>query len=238
MDPFNLNDFENQVTEMEPDPNLFGRFHNRSVKKKTDDGKVLGYESEVWIEIRAKGSKNASVSHGVLKQDGTPYIHYLRDNKQPIAADEFYSRKFPKEWAAFKDHLAVDGTPLEHLPILSPSDVDNLKLMGIRSLEDLADMQESAIEKVSNGRRLKATAKAYIDAINGDLDVKVEGPAPTQETIPVPKEDQSNETLEDIANEARRLASEISDEEQNPLEKQVKKKVTKKKVTRKKVSKK
>ena len=74
--------------------------------------------------------------------------------------------RWPDEYKKFKAgmEMSVDGTPLEQWPILKREQVLELKYMDFKTVEQVAEMSEHAIQRIPMwGRRLKELAGAYLD---------------------------------------------------------------------------
>lgn len=74
--------------------------------------------------------------------------------------------RWPKEYAAFKAgmEIPVDGTPLEDWNVLNKSSLFELKSLGFRTIEDIAEMTDYGIQRLGMlGRPLKMKAAAYLD---------------------------------------------------------------------------
>lgn len=87
-------------------------------------------------------------------------------NKPDIRVTDTERARWPKSYAAFKagQEAPIDGTPLEEWPVLSRSQVLTLKSLEFRTVEDIAEMNEYAIQRVGMGaRQLKTKAMAYLD---------------------------------------------------------------------------
>jgi len=79
---------------------------------------------------------------------------------------EEHRQRWPKEYEAFKKghEIAPDGTPLEQWPVLKKSMVLELKAIGFMTVEQIAAMNDQAIQRIGmGGRRLKDLAAAYLD---------------------------------------------------------------------------
>lgn len=73
--------------------------------------------------------------------------------------------RFPHAYAAFKagKDAPVIGTPIAMLPGLGPSMVQNMKSVGVRTIEDLAALPDSAVGQLGTGARdFQARAKAML----------------------------------------------------------------------------
>ena len=88
---------------------------------------------------------------------------------QSIAVErvnEGHKMRWPQHYAAFQKGLEPvhDGTPLEEWPPLSPAQVANLKALQVHTVEQLANITDTAIQKIGMGARdLKAKAGAWLD---------------------------------------------------------------------------
>src|SRR5262245_11187088 len=91
---------------------------------------------------------------------GNPYTRPVQR-----VTDE-HRERWAKEYAAFKagQELAPEGTPLEEWPRLKRSQVFELKALGFQTVEQVAKMDDHAIQKVGMGaRQLCELAKAFLD---------------------------------------------------------------------------
>lgn len=81
-----------------------------------------------------------------------------------IVTDE-HRQRWPKQYEAFRKgmDIAVDGMPLEQWPILRRSQVLELKAMNFTTVEQLADMNDHATQRMMGGMRLRTLAKAFLD---------------------------------------------------------------------------
>lgn len=73
--------------------------------------------------------------------------------------------RWPTQYAAFKANLevAAEGWPLEEWPPLSPAQVANLKSLNIATVEQLAQISDTALDKIGMGARsLRDKAQAAL----------------------------------------------------------------------------
>jgi len=145
----------NRIT---PDPNLSARFffHMMPTLEFVEDEKgrtqkIHGKKEEIYINIRAKGSKE-------------------NHSRRMVEEDKY---RFPRAWAEFEgQNSPIDGTPLRSLPFISPGQVDELQAVDIKTVEDLANLQESQIVNIRKGRFIQKQAKAYLAAMDVKEDVE------------------------------------------------------------------
>lgn len=79
--------------------------------------------------------------------------------------------RWPAQYAAFKagQEMPVNGTPLEEWPVLSRAQALTLKSFEMRTVEDVAGMNEYAIQRVGMGaRQLQQKALVYLDKAKSD----------------------------------------------------------------------
>jgi len=129
-----------------PDPNLAGRFYLHPVKC-AEDGSV---REELFIEVRAKGMTNSTKSWRIHE-----------GNKKQIII------RFPRAWAEFNQSgvVPVDGTPIKMLPMVTEYLADEFRKLDVLTVEDLAQLPDSALINFRDGFRLRNAARGYLKAI-------------------------------------------------------------------------
>ena len=112
-------------------------------KKSIDAGRQI-FEDREYVEIMVKGQDKQVFTREAKEEDKI---------------------RFPNAYMAFKlgKEVPVTGTPIGNLPGIEPSRVEMLKLLGIRTIEDMAGLGEEGLNRVGMGARdLQAKCKAYI----------------------------------------------------------------------------
>lgn len=74
--------------------------------------------------------------------------------------------RWPKEYAAFREGIDIspDGTPIEEWPILNRAQVAELKYLGIKTVEHIANLSDHDLQRIGmGGRVLKDKALAFLD---------------------------------------------------------------------------
>lgn len=101
-----------------------------------------------FIRIMVPGDKGSIVERPVRPQD---------------------HRRYPKQWDAFEKNQEqpMEGTPLSEWPGISRSQVEELKHFGVRTVEDLINVPDSAGQKFMGMNSMKAKAKDYVEAAKG-----------------------------------------------------------------------
>ena len=113
------------------------------------------YEDREYIEIKIKGQPKQVVVEEVTAR---------------------HRQQFPIAYAAFKQNkeMPVVGTPIEQLPGLGPSLAATIKSFGVRTIEDMAALNEIGLQNIGNGARdLQKRAKAFL-AQTSETTVKLE----------------------------------------------------------------
>jgi len=83
-----------------------------------------------------------------------------------VFATEEHKRKWPVAWAAFQaseSKPVVNGLPIEEWPQVDRSLAMTLKAANVHTVEELAEVNDTHINKIGNkGRELRAKAKAFL----------------------------------------------------------------------------
>jgi len=72
--------------------------------------------------------------------------------------------RFHKQWANFERGQSdkVEGTPIEEWPKITRAQAEELKYLGIRSVEQLCAASDNQVQKIMAGASLKMQAQAYL----------------------------------------------------------------------------
>lgn len=84
-------------------------------------------------------------------------------------ASDVDKRRFPMQWAQFKENApqVSDGTPVDMLFPASPATAAALKASGVHTVEQCADLSAHAIENIGMGaQQWVNTAKRYMEVAN------------------------------------------------------------------------
>lgn len=126
------------------------------------DGSQKPVEKVRWAK---KGVQNASTT-----QEKIVRLQKYPDNPIWQVIEPYYTR-----WKAGQS-APVDGVPLEAWPGATPHLVKALAPANIRSVEDLARMEDSAISRLAipNLRQYQKNARAYLEALKSTSGVAAE----------------------------------------------------------------
>lgn len=128
------------------DTNLFVEFYTDAVKniaKSESEGRPI-FEDVVYISISFPGDRTKKVVRPVSDED---------------------KLRFSRHWEAFQKGETgqnVQGTRLEQWPILSRSEIAELKALSILTVEQLASLPDSALNWFG-AREYRTKALAYIE---------------------------------------------------------------------------
>jgi hypothetical protein len=99
-------------------------------------------------------------------------IYNSKDNiiERPVRDSD--KVRWPRQYAAWKNTGASEpgqaGTPLAHWPILSRAQVEEFKYFKIFTVDQLAELPDSIPANIPDRQRLKALAKAHVEAARGE----------------------------------------------------------------------
>ena len=143
------------VGAQDPDSIMVARFYVKAVRnnfKSNAEGRHV-FEDKTYCEYYPAGQR-------LLVMD--------------IPVREEHKMRFPKQWAYFqstkKSDGAGSGTPLDHWPLLSPADVENLRALKFSTVDQIAACSDSGLQALGMGMAgmsahvFRATAQAYLGA--------------------------------------------------------------------------
>jgi len=135
--------------ERQADSKLFVKFYSRSMKneeKSIEAGRAV-HEDQVFINIKLPGDKNNDVNRVAFPED---------INRFPIHYERFR-----------KGQEQVIGTPINALPFLTDTQVEDYKAMFIRTVEQLAGLPDSTTQKILGSITHKQQAQAWLESFKG-----------------------------------------------------------------------
>ncbi len=138
---FDVNDFD----QRNDNKGCYVRFYMHAVmnKKASDaEGRPV-FEDQEWIEILAPGNQNNIVRRGVRPRDRHVYAEQYRRFK-----------------AGMEDQIV--GTPLTEVPWITRSQVEELHYKKVRTLEQLAELSDSACSSSAGLYGMKQKAQAWL----------------------------------------------------------------------------
>lgn len=113
----------------------------------------------------------ASAADGVMRFKDVEYVQIMvpgdRDNIIIRPAGEGDKRRFGqqyRDWKADKSSEQAVGTPLDMWGRLTLSQVEEFRYIGVRTIEQLAVLNDSAMLRMPGAAELKRKAQAFLDA--------------------------------------------------------------------------
>jgi hypothetical protein len=145
---YNHNDFNAQQAEQ--DRALLVKFFSTPLKndeKSVEEGRPI-FDDVDMIEIRVRGTKDNIV-------------------QRPVRPDD--KVRFREAWRAHSEgeKAVQSGTPLAQWPVMSTSQVEEMKYLGFFTVEQIAEASDGVVAKVTGLQTLKNKAKAFIEFSKG-----------------------------------------------------------------------
>jgi hypothetical protein len=131
-------------------------------------------DERLYVEFRTMAFENAELSatagRSIFEDREVVSLRApgSRDELIERVTDE-HRRRFPRQYAAFKEgkEAAVIGTPLANLPGMSPAQLEEFAFFRVKTIEALAELNDTVAAKFHGIQALKAKAKAFIEAAAG-----------------------------------------------------------------------
>lgn len=143
-------------------PHLDVEFFTEAVElpaRSRDEGRPI-FEDQEFVRVRIAGDpKNTLVAPALLSLGMDP-------TGEPIT----YASRFPEHYKLFKAGVGapIIGTPLAEMPWLTASKIKELQALNIKTVEALAELEGSALQRLGmGGRELKNQASTWLDRAAG-----------------------------------------------------------------------
>ena len=132
--------------QSEADKRLLVMFYRSTIKnepKSIDAGRPIFDEIDL-IKIITPGSRDSFVGDATYE----------------------YQQRFPAQWGRYKAGLeqTASGTPLNTLPWMTLSQIEEFKAVGCHTIEQLVGMSDSVSQKFMGHHQLKQRAQLYLDS--------------------------------------------------------------------------
>lgn len=130
----------------------------------SDEGLIVKFSTEARFS-KLETFKANNVAKYIDMDFITIIVPGNRDLTIHAPVTDFYQWRFKREWDAFKQgkEAALIGTPLEMMPGISPSETEELKHQGIRTIEQLASLSDSSSGVMRGFYAMKAKAQRFLD---------------------------------------------------------------------------
>lgn len=142
-------------TRFSMDSKLYVEFYRKPVLqpgKSREEGRAV-YEEVDYIRIHVPGDKHSVVERPVSEQDAFRFA-------------ERYAK-----WKAGQQE-AVTGTPLNALPGMTPSKVEEYKFFKLVTVEQLADANDNLGAKFMSFQQDKQRAKAFLEVAKNNAPIE------------------------------------------------------------------
>jgi hypothetical protein len=145
---YDHNDFNAQQAEQ--DRALLVKFFSTPLKndeRSLEEGRPI-FDDVDMIEIRVRGTKDNIV-------------------QRPVRPDD--KQRFRGAWQAHQagEKAVQSGTPLAQWPVMSTSQVEEMKYLGFVTVEQIAEANDNVVSNTSGLQNLKNKAKAFIEFSKG-----------------------------------------------------------------------
>lgn len=139
------------------------KFEVRAVEDRTASVETGHYVSKdiVFALVTPAGTRDR------LEKEADAWLEGIREAVQQERFPASWYDQYKEALARFRSNQEVpeNGTPISNWPAVSPSQVRTLLDLNLRTIEDVATMNEEAVNRLGmGGRALKAKAQAYLDA--------------------------------------------------------------------------
>ena len=159
-DPFMSNEASAEIMDLaargerhrwEGSENLVVKFYQKAVldRVKSAEEGINVFKDKTYVTYRAAGKQDNIIDRPMREDDK---VRFQRQWNQYLANEE----------------QTVEGTPLVEWPALRPAEYENLKAMGIQTVEQLAELADVKVQGFMGVPHLKGKAKAWL-AARGDV---------------------------------------------------------------------
>lgn len=127
-------------------------------------------DNTLWVKFYKQAVQNNFRS----EKEGRPYFDEIDfvsiitpadpTNKVDRKASPDDKERFPKQWANYQNGQSekIDGTLIEEWPQITRSRAEELRHIGVRTLEQLASLSDGQTQKIMGGVSLRERAKAFL----------------------------------------------------------------------------
>ncbi len=124
--------------------------HAKINRAKSDEAQRPIYEDKEYIQIMMPGNKDSIIIRPAMEMDKTRFAEHY------------------KKYLAREDQEAIEGTMLEEWPAITRSQVETLKYMNVRTVEQLVGMSDSNSQHIMGVGVLKQKAIKWLEQADKD----------------------------------------------------------------------
>jgi uncharacterized coiled-coil protein SlyX len=151
------------VSAFMPEKPPYVEFERRSVEQRTVTGEVQ-YVPKDFVIIMPVGGKDK------VEKEVMDWFEVLKMEIKAQRRPQDHLTQYTGAYEMFKrgEEIPEDGTPLRNWPVIGKAEFNNLKLLRIRTVEDLANANEETMQRIGMGSRaLKRAAQDWLAAKGG-----------------------------------------------------------------------
>ena len=149
-------DFDHTLFEKgnnEGDKNLLVKFFSKPLEDKMESlqqGRPI-FKDQCYVDIRVAGARNGHICRPATLGD---------------------MARFPRHYEAFKNRqeMPLEGTPLIEWPLITRSKAEEFAFINVKTVEQLATMPDSNVQKFMGGNTMKQKAKDWLEMAAGKAD--------------------------------------------------------------------
>lgn len=142
------------------------------------DGSVqLGTENDVLALFYKDKEVDpiASREKGIMVYRDVDMVRIQQPGERDVTVQKVtdkHKQRWPQRWALYQQNRSQDlnGTPLEILFPASPATVATLQALGIRSVQQLAEISDGAAANIQFGHELREKAKHLLGTVEKGKD--------------------------------------------------------------------
>lgn len=154
LDQAAFDDIDRQMNPaMDTKHGMIVEFYLHSVK---DEKESIEQERPVWTEVPYVMIRVPGQNQQVVRRPVRTGQHPMHDNN-----------RFHNEYVAFRQQKAqpLEGTPLSEWPVVNNSQIKELAHYGIKSVEHLANLNDSNAQNAMGLSDLKTKAKRWLESV-------------------------------------------------------------------------
>lgn len=142
------------------------QFETRAVEDRTASVESGHYTSKdvIFALVTPAGTRDR------IEKEAESWLDSIREgvNQERIPAEWLHAYQAALKMYKEQQEIPENGTPVKNWPAVSPSQVKMLLDLNIRTVEDLAQATEEALNRIGMGARaLKSKAQAWLDSSGG-----------------------------------------------------------------------
>jgi len=126
------------------------------------------------FRMEAKQNKAKTITEGRPIFDQVPFVTIISPGDTKNVPDtkvlDEHRQRWPQQWEAFQKGLdqPINGTPINHWPVLNNAQVAELKALNIYTIEEVASLSDGDTQQATGLMTLKQQAIAHLSSSKDD----------------------------------------------------------------------